>query len=144
MADGKYNRWQGLAIGQLSVSVALISSLALAGLGVGLSLLKDERFALQVPYNLAFGASLFLLVAAIFSSFGAVVSRLLDFRLTARKVRKDARPDYNRPLTFLRSNADQYGSATWRLFWASCICFALGASIFVVSVGSVYAHRIIT
>jgi hypothetical protein len=143
MADERYVRWQGLGIAQLSVAVALISGFSAAGLSGGVSLLQNKEFLLESPYNLAFASSLFLFVAAAFSSFGAVISRLLDFRLTARKSRKRIVPGYNKPLKLFGCGADEYGAATWRLFWASCIFLSLGAATFVASVGSVYTARLL-
>jgi len=143
MADERYMRWQGLGIAQLSVAVALISGFSVAGLGAGLSLLQSATFQLNVPFSWAFAASLFLFLAASFCSFGAVITRLLDFRLTARKVRKDIKPGYDKPLILFRRNAEQYGCATWRLFWASCLCFAIAVVLLVASVGAAYAHRLL-
>jgi hypothetical protein len=139
MADDRYNRWQGLATAQLSVAVALISGLSVAGLGAGLSLLQNEHFMQSVPLKSVFAWSLLLLIFAAFLSCGAVVTRLLDFRLTARKVRKDKNPDYVRPLTMFWLGANAYGRATWGLFWTSCISFLLGTALLVTSIAATYA-----
>jgi len=81
MSDNPYNRWQGLAVAQFSVAIALISGLSVAGLAAGLSLLQNEKFALDGWWKCAFVLSqLFFLVAA-FLSCGAVITRVLDFRL---------------------------------------------------------------
>jgi hypothetical protein len=142
MADNRYNKWQGLAIAQLSVAVALISGLSVAGLGVGITLLQNKDFQPIAPFRLAFGGSLLLLLFAAFSSCGAVITRMLDFRLTARKVRKDQKPDYNRPLIIFGLGPDAYGCATWGLFWFSFISFTVGVISLVVSIGATYATRL--
>jgi hypothetical protein len=143
MANERYIRWQGLGIAQLSVAVALVSGFSVAGLGAALSLLQSATFQLSGPFSCSFVFSLFLLLAASFCSIGAVITRLLDFRLTARKVRKDTDPNYDKPLILFRCNSEQYGCATWRLFWASCLCFVIAAFLFVASVVSAYAHRLL-
>jgi len=51
MTDIRYNRWQGLAITQFSVAVALISGLSVASLGIGLSLLQNKEFMLPTSLN---------------------------------------------------------------------------------------------
>ena len=142
MTDPRYIRWQGLAIAQFSVAVALISGLSVAGLGLGLSLLQNKEFLLPAVLRPCFAASLALLLCAAFLSCAAVVTRTLDFRLTARKVRKDTKPTYDKPLTIFRASADDYGSATWRLFWSSCVTFTLGVVLLVASVGGAYADRL--
>ena len=134
MADERYNRWQGLAIGQLSVALALISATSIAGLGAGLSLLKDQEFMLPAGcWRYVFGVSQLLLVAAIFFSTAAVITRTLDFRLTARKVRNDKDPSYDKSLVMFGGDKDAYGRWTWRCFWLSCIFFALGMIFLVAS-----------
>lgn len=142
MADDRYNRWQGLAITQLSVAVALITSLSVAGLGVGFSLLQNKEFLLTVPFKCVFVAALLLLLIAALLSCGAVITRLLDFRLTARKVRKDTKPTYDKSLTIFWLGPDCYGRATWGFFWASCFTFAVGVALLVVSIGAAYADRL--
>lgn len=141
MADDRYNRWQGLGIAQLSVAVALISGLSVAGLSVGLSLLQKNEFLLTAP-KYVFMVSLLLLLIAALLSCGAVITRLLDFRLTARKVRKDMKPNYDKPLTIFWLGPDGYGRATWGLFWCSCLTFLVGVTLLVVSIGIAYADRL--
>ena len=141
MTDDRYNRWQGLGIAQLSVAVALISGLSVAGLGAGLSLLQNKEFLLTTP-KCIFSASLLLLLIAALLSCRAVITRLLDFRLTARKVRKDMKPTYDKPLTIFWLGSDGYGRATWGLFCGSCLTFLLGVVLLVVSIGVAYADRL--
>lgn len=142
MTDTRYIRWQGLAITQFSVAVALISGLSVAGLGLGLTLLQNKEFVLSAILKPYFAASLALLLSAAFLSCGSVVTRTLDFRLTARKVRKSTKPTYDKSLTIFFVGAEGYGGATWRLFWSSCIAFTAGVFLLVVSVGSTYADRL--
>ena len=142
MADDRYNRWQGLGVAQLSVAVALISGLSVAGLGIGFSLLQKEQLCLTASFKYIFAISLLLLFIAVALSCSAVITRVLDFRLTARKVRKDMRPTYNKPLTIFGFDSDFYGQATWGLFWGSCITFAVGGILLFVSIGVEYANRL--
>lgn len=137
MAAEKYIRWQGLAVTQLSVAVALLTGLSIAGIGAGLSLLQKPDFILIGTFKAAFAISLLLLVVTAFCSCGAVLTRLLDFRLTARKVRRKS------SVKIFRRDSDAYGGATWRLFWASCVSFITGASLLVASVGSAYINRLL-
>jgi hypothetical protein len=142
MRDNPYNRWQGLAIAQFSVAIALISGLSVAGLAAGLSLLENAKFVLIGWSKYAFVMSQLLFVIAAFLNCGAVITRTLDFRLTARTARKNQRPDYNRPLRIFCCGPEGYGRATWWLFWPSCVSFALGAALLIISIGVAYADRL--
>lgn len=141
MADTSYNRWQGLAIAQLSVAVALISGLSVSALAVGLSLLQNEKFIPYGAFKLMFTWSFPLLLLAVIFSSGTVISRMLDFRLTARKVRKTQKPIYTRPLKIFWLSGEIYEHITWFLFWVSCLAFLAGIVFLFSSVWGVYAHR---
>lgn len=134
----RYNRWQGLAIAQLSVAVALLSVLSVAGLGTGLSLLQNKEFVASLPYKVTFAASFVLFFVCAFCSCAAVISRTLDFRLTARATRKRRNADYDKPLTMLWLGAERYGQLTWFLFWISCLAFVAASVALAVAAGSVY------
>lgn len=141
MPDERYNRWQGLAIAQMSVAIALISGFSAAGLGLGLSLAGNEKFILNLPSKFIFALSLGLLFVAAFLSSGAVITRLLDFRLTARKARKRQHPDYAKPLKFFGFDSEDYGCVTWMFFWISVVSFTFGFILLALSIGVAYADR---
>lgn len=139
LARERFNRWQGLAIAQLSVAVALISGLSVAGLSVGLTLIRDEKFMHGLALKSAFASAMLFLLLAAFCSCATVVTRVLDFHLTARKVRKEMDSGYDRSLTMFWLGPRAYGLFTWGLFGLSCLSFAGGAVLLVISVGTTYA-----
>lgn len=140
MTVDRYNRWQGLAINQLSVAVALISGLSISCLAFGFSLIQNKEFVPIGAFKVIFAWSFpFFLLAALFSFF-AVVSRMMDFRLTARKVRQDKKPTYSRPLKIFWLGSDAYGRITWVLFWFSCIALVIGIVSLFASVWITYAN----
>lgn len=141
MADDRYNRWQGLAIAQFSVAVALISGLSVSALAVAMSLLQNKEFVPPGAFKAMFAWSFPLLLLAAVSSSGAVVSRLLDFRLTARKVRKNQKTNYTRSLTMFWLGQEAYGCITWFLFWFSCLAFLAGVALLFASIWSAYVSR---
>lgn len=138
MVDNRYNRWQGLAMAQFSIAVALVSGLSVSGLAVGLSLLINKEFIHCCAFKSMFVWSFPLLLLAAVSSSAAVVSRLLDFRLTARKVRKDQKNSYSRPLKIFWLGPDAYGRITWFLFWLGCLAFLVGVGFLFMSIGGTY------
>lgn len=134
----RYNRWQRLAIAQLSVAVALPSALSVAGLGTGLSLLQSKAFVVALQCRGLFAASLAAFLACAFCSCCAVFTRTLDFRLTARLARKRRDAQYSRPLTILCLSAESCGRLTWFFFWAAFLLFVIAGLSLAVAVGSVY------
>lgn len=140
MTDRRFVRWQGRTIKQLSTALALFSGLAVGGLGLTLTLAREPNFK-----PIGFDAATFLVgVAAFFvaaaAGIGAVVTRLFDFRLTARQARSGQMPE---PLTLFGSDATAYGRATWRLFWTLLGSFAIAISATTIVVARVYLGRIV-
>ena len=130
-----------LAIAQLSVAVALISGFSVSGLALAMLLLLNKSFSPPGAYSTLFAWSFPLLLLAAVSSSSAVISRLLDFRLTARKVRKEQKPTYDRSLTLFWLGPDAYGRLTWFLFWLGCLSFLAGTVLLFISIWAAYAHR---
>ena len=142
MADNRYNRWQALAINQLSVAVALVSGLAISSLALALSLLEHKEFAPGGLFKFLFACSFPTLFASALLSSTAIISRALDFRLTARKVRKSQVPEYARPLRIFWLGPEAYGSITWGCFWSACVALLLGVFMLSASIVAAYANHL--
>ena len=67
---------------------------------------------------------------------------MLDFRLTARRVRKDKHPEYTKSLTIFGCDKDGYSLATWRFFWSSCVFFAAGIILLIASIAFKFADKL--
>lgn len=133
----RYTRWQALALAQFSVAIGLISALAITGLGTGLSLVQNREYMCALSWKRTFLASLLLLsVAAGFSVF-TVVSRTLDFRLTARVARAATSASAKSP-TFLGMGPAAFGEVSWACFWTSCLTLLAGSSALAFSIASTY------
>ncbi len=118
--DERFVRWNGRAMVQFGVAIAMISALSVSAIGAGLALLEREEFNVVGAHGLSYALSLLILVAAIFLSLLAATSRLLDFRLTARVVR--GRPDTR----LFGLDKDQFSNLSWGLLWASFIALLIG------------------
>lgn len=78
---------------------------------------------------------------SIVVSCGAVVSRLLDFRFTAKKIRSDE------TVNIEESSVYEYrykilGALTWRLFWVQFITLGVGLSGLITGILFGYSNRI--
>lgn len=130
-----------MGIAQMTVAIALISGFSVAGLGAGLALIQNEQFVLSSPFKRVFAVSLVAFLIAAFATGAAVVTRLTDFRLTARKVRKDEYPVYDKSLTFIWLKPDAYGRITWWLFSTGCVALLVGVLSLVACVVAAYPNR---
>ena len=139
LLDARYVRWQGLSIAQLTVAIGFISGWSAGAVVYGISVLRGIG-----PANHAgsrgwlMGAIVALLVSSALS-FVSVVCRTLDFKLTARKVRKMVMEKrghvYDRPLTLLSLSSEDYGRLTWVLYSGGVFLFAIGMTILSITIG---------
>src|SRR5256885_567996 len=85
--NDRFVRWQGYALAQLTFTINLFFATALGTLGYDLSVVST--FPAQstdwIPCFLLVSSG--LLSVSLIAGMGAVISRLFDFRLTARKIR---------------------------------------------------------
>lgn len=139
VTNERYVRWQGHTMGQLSTALSLLSGLSVAGLGFLFSLLREKNFLPTGCYALLFLIALAGFLVASASGVAAVITRLIDFRLTAQKVRQK---EIEEPLTFFGTDASGYGKATWRLFWVLVISFSVAVLFASVVISHVYLKGI--
>jgi hypothetical protein len=124
--NGRFVRWQKIAIDQLSYALNLIFTLTIATLGYWFVLLKDKDFT---PGSSARCAMLLSLLALAFSAIcglACVLNRLRDFRGTAQRAR--SAPDAP-PQDELRG----LGAITWGLFYTQVSSFALGVAAIAIT-----------
>ncbi len=120
----RYVRWQNYRITQLSFSINLFLGFAVASLA----------YAINLRINNVTGVIIAELYCSIYwwsASFAlgvvATVSRLLDFRYTAIKIKDGG--------SFNTSMANWCGKITWGAFWVQIICYCVGAYQFINNVG---------
>lgn len=121
MSKERFVRWQGYTMTQMSVVVALLGALSLAALAFSMSLAQDTSFKPVGCQAVAFVVAAVLFLVSTLCSVGANLTRLLDFRLTAKKVRgAEAVPEQ------FGADSDGYGRATWFLVWVTVYTLLAG------------------
>jgi hypothetical protein len=138
----RFVRWQAITREQLSFANNLLLGLAVAVVGFEISLTLNDKFALVSCWQkTAFLVSLALLAASSLAALVAVVTRLCDFRLTARTIRTE-QTEEQQQADHLRAVTAKLGSATWNLFWLQIATFFFGILLAVVAVGGFVVSRI--
>ena len=90
-----------------------------------------------VLFLVAIGAFFVAAVAGI----AAFVTRLLDFRLTARKTKSG--DTVAEPLTMFGAEASAFGRLTWFLFWILLIAMAIAVICSAIVLSCTYLGRIV-
>ncbi len=135
-----YTRWQGFRINQLGLCISLFLSFAVATLGFSLHLLVQSEFPITSCY-----AKVFFVFSAVFGLLSillgsiACVTRLTDFRITAKVARRpsDSESDH------LRDCYVRLGKWTWRLFKGQLVLFGLQATGLILALGITYWRRLV-
>jgi hypothetical protein len=125
---------------QMSVVLALLGTLSVGGLGLCFSLLQQALFKPVGWYAVAFLLALLSLLVASIASITATITRLLDFRLTAQKVRKGEEEE---PLTYFGTDASGYGKATWRLLWSTAVSLCIAVVLLSIVSANLYLGRLL-
>lgn len=118
----RYVRWQNYRITQLSFSINLFLGFAVASLAYAVNLKLGGSAHQALPLNCV------IIVWSISAGFGCVatVSRLLDYRYTARKIKAGGSCN-----TFI---AKWSGRVTWGCFWLQILAYTVGAYLFIQGV----------
>jgi hypothetical protein len=114
----RYVRWQDYRIQQLTFSINMFLGLAVASLGFAIKV----RLEGEIPIAIVL-LPVFLWAISVFSGCVATLSRLVDFRHTARKIK-----DGGELNTFV---ARWSGKITWSAFWVQTLTYLIGACVFV-------------
>lgn len=118
----RYVRWQNHRITQLSFSINLFLGFAAASLAYVINLKLGEnprnpQVLISIIKWWSWSAALGCL---------ATITRLLDFRYTARKIKDGG--------GFNTSMAKYLGPVTWSLFWVQLFTYVGGAYYFISSI----------
>ncbi len=119
--NDRYVRWQNNRISHLSYSINLFLGFAVASLAFAISFKLNKNISINIPINL-------IIICWSYSAFigcAATVTKLIDYRCTASKIRKPGKIN-----TFI---AKHCGTLTWGLFWSQIITYIIGSYFFITS-----------
>lgn len=119
----RYVRWQNYRINQLTFSINLFLGFAVASLAYVVNLKVAKTAGLNQSDLLV---AIYWWSASAFVGSIATLSRLLDFRYTARKIKDSS--------IFDKMMAQLLGKVTWGLFWVQVFSYLAGGYWFISKV----------
>ena len=131
---GRFQRWQKIAIDQLTYALNLFLALTIAVLAYWFSLLRDDGFMPGATAKCLMLLSLLALAVAGLCGLACVVLRLIDFRGTARRAR-------GREDAPTRDELRGLGRLTWNLFYIHLAGFGVGVLLLSVALLLTYGGR---
>lgn len=126
----------------LGGAINLVFGLSAAATGFCLSRItdKDSHFTYPGSYFFVLACMIFIFTVGI--CITSTWTRLRDFRLTARMLRRELRGADSAELKRLDDTADCLGRWTWRLFYAQLVTFALGVVVLAVALSLLYYDHV--
>lgn len=138
-----FTRWQGFRIGQLGLCISLFLTFAIAILGFSINLLVQPTYEITTCFaKVFFFFSLVCGLLSVLLGSVACLTRLADFRTTAKVARHRSNADKKADIDRWREDYKRLGEWTWRLLKGQLSTFALQATGLVLALGITYWHRL--
>ena len=126
MSNDRFVRWQEYTISEFTFAINLFFGLAVGALTFSITFVKNDDFFLWPCLRLLFMFGFVSLCFSVFAGCAAVVSRLMDFRLTAQKIKRKSKESNNNELGIFIYKTKLLGRISWRLFWIQLATFIAG------------------
>lgn len=140
--DEKFVRWQRITLQQLTYAINLILGFSGAAIGFEISISFSDHFALPYWYGSLYLLSLVVLAISIAFGVSTVITRLSDFRMTAKIARlKPETPSNHDEIERLRGKTELLGKISWCLFYAQISSFSVGILLGAVVLFPMVAAR---
>ena len=138
-----YTRWQGFRIAQLGLCIALFLTFSVATLGFCINLLVQPTFCITacVAKRFFFFSGIFGLLSVACGCV-ACLTRLADFRNTARVARHRNDSSRAAEVERWRQSYRRWEKWTWHLFRAQLVFFAIQEGSLILSLGITYWPRL--
>ena len=140
--NDSFVRWQDISIKQLGFTTNLIFTINIAVIGFLVSKITDKGFILLCNGKALFTIGLFILILGFISGVLINLTRLYDFRLTARTARINEKDANDSELNDLRQTIKCLGKATWIIFKIQITLFVLGLVSILTSFIIMYSEKL--
>jgi len=138
-----YVRWQGFRIAQLTLCISLFLSFSLATLGFSANLLVQKDYNITKCYpKVIFLFSLIFGLLSVFVGAIACLTRLADFRKTAKVARHRDDPVMAADVAQWRNDYKRLAWWTWTLFKLQLVAGGLQLLGLMIALGITYWPRL--
>lgn len=140
--ENALQRYEEARRNHLGRAINLVFGLATAAAGFCVSHIcaKDSQFSRPGSYYFVSATCVFLIVVGV--SIGATWTRLRDFRLTAKTIRRELEAAEKSELDQLRSTTHKLGQWTWALFYGQLGAFAVAVVLLAIALVYLYSDHI--
>ncbi len=135
-SDDRFVRWQSNLRKQVTFTNNLLLTIAIGISGFVFSLLNSEKLAMfcENKYTIKFG--LLLILSSVAVGILTNLSRIIDFRLTLKKIKKELNKEGISNSSKIAINV--FGNITWILFYGQILSFITGVIFLSIGLFKLY------
>lgn len=130
-SDDRFIRWHSNLRKQVSFTNNLLLTISIGIAGFLFNMLNEESFILVCYNKQLIKIGLILTITSIILGVLTNFSRIIDFRLTLKKIKKELEKESD--LSKLKSLKKVFGNITWVLFYSQILTLFIG--IISLSIG---------
>ena len=115
--NDRFIRWQEVLREHITFLNNLLLTISVGIVGFCISLLGQDNFNPFCYTKFLFTFGLGVTFISILLGLGTALNRLLDFRKTVEKIKKELKGSYSDDLAEIKESMEIYGKRTWYLFY---------------------------
>jgi hypothetical protein len=144
MEDKTQARWDEARREQFGAIATAVFSLASAGIAYTSSLPREQEAHFGGAATCFFLWTVVAFVASLGVGVAAMVTRLEDFRATARivRLRDSSEPEDQATVTNLRHRASKLGTVSYFLLYAQIVIFVIAVTLLGLAVWHIFYNRL--
>lgn len=141
-SNERFVRWQMVLGEHLTNMNNLILTISIGVIAFLLSLLKDASFNPLYCEKLFYTTGLISIFLSILLGIATGLSRLIDFRATLQKIKKELNGNNPSEIDDLKRLTRLYGNLTWLLFYSQLIAFGIGILALLIAFSLIYSGKL--
>jgi ATP/ADP translocase len=137
-------RWDEARRGQFGATATTVFTLASAAIAYISSLLTEGKAQFGGAATCFFLWTVVAFIISLGLGVAAMVTRLEDFRATARivRLRDSSRAEDQAAVVRLRDRASSFGTSSYFLLYGQIAVFAIGATLLALAVWHIFYNRL--
>lgn len=141
-SDERFVRWQTVLRDHLTFLNNLLLTISIGVVGFLLSLLKDPSFNPVCCEKFFFTSGVILTFLSILLGIATGFSRLIDFRETVKKIKKELKGDSFSEIADLKERIGLYSKFTWWLFYFQSGFLIFGIISLLIAFCAIYGDKL--
>ena len=141
-SNERFVRWQNTLRQHFTSLNNLLLTISIGVVGFSLALLNNNHFIPEHCEKFFFTTGLILTFLSIIIGIGTGLSRLIDFKLTVRKIKTDITKSSFGEVEELKELMKVYGKVSWYLFYTQIALLGFGIVSLLIAFTVIYGEKL--